>query len=893
MMKGAFMPEPREQRIYKESITPERFARVRAIFEAAVEHPADGRRAFVVGACADDIDLVSLVEGMLAADARPHRLLDGARAPSGPSGEGRFDAGTVLADRYRILGLLGSGGMGEVYKAFDVILNQAVALKFLAAAYVSEAGLARFRNEVRIARQVSHPNVCRVYDLGMVDGLHFISMEYIDGEDLASLLRRIGRVPQDTAVEFARKICFGLAAGHDRGVLHRDLKPANIMIDGRGQVRITDFGLAALAAEIPLSDRSGTPAYMSPEQKAGQTMTTRSDIYSLGLVVHEMFTGRRWQDPQSTSSHTATELDPAVARVMLRCLEDDPKCRPPSVMGVAVALPGGNPIAAALAAGETPSPEMIAASREKQGFSQRTAILCFAGVVLSLVVGLSISETTSFMARAPLAIPPDALADRAQRLLKAIGYRDDPQSTSYAFTCCDQRAIEALFRYPRERRAGILASHRPAIRSFDYHQHRVASLPRGPGILSTSARPERGLIVEQLDATGRLLRLQATPWSTAAVALTVDWALLFSAAGLDLDRFVATTPLSVPPVSSDVRMAWTGTVADDRVEEVRVEAASWQNRPVFFEVQQFPASAEGRSALNPVSGLAILSLTLVPLAVGGLMAWRNLRQGGSDRRGAAVIAGTAFTLAAGSWALGSWHVASASEATLLVATVGIPVFVAVCFWLVYVALEPYLRRHWPDALVSWTRLCHGQFANQVVASHILAAIVAVEGFGLIVRPGLTVLTGGFSVVQAGGTQVALLLEQSLLMLALGLAFALVAALLRQLCRRPWQANLVLMVLFAIPAGFETYGTGAAWVAFSCCLFGAATLLWIAMLRRFGLLTNLIVWLVQGVLLAWPLTITGWFAGRSMAVHLLPVAVAAWALWVIVRAHRQPANELAW
>lgn len=184
--------------------------------------------------------------------------------------EGRFPAGTVLAARYRVLGLLGQGGMGEVNKAFDLILNQTVALKFLSKTKFNEAALARFRNEVRIARQVSHPNVCRVYDIGFVDGFHFLSMEYLDGEDLSSLLRRIGRLPADKAAEFTRKICAGLGAAHDRGVLHRDLKPGNIMIDGRGHVRITDFGLAAIAEEIALGDiRSGTPAYMSPEQKSG------------------------------------------------------------------------------------------------------------------------------------------------------------------------------------------------------------------------------------------------------------------------------------------------------------------------------------------------------------------------------------------------------------------------------------------------------------------------------------------------------------------------------------------------------------------------------------------------------------------------------------------------
>src|SRR5579863_9631637 len=293
------MATPRDRDILTQTglVTPQRFAQVRAIFEAAVERPVTERRSFAAGACGGDTALLREVEAMLAAEAQPDPILDrnpDRNPPSSAPEEGRFPAGTVLAGRYRILGLLGQGGMGEVYKAFDMILNQTVALKFLAPALIGEAALVRFRNEVRIARQVSHPNVCRVYDLGMVDGLHFLSMEYLDGEDIKSLLRRIGRLPQDKAIEFTRKICAGLGAAHERGVLHRDLKPANIMIGGRGEVSITDFGLAAVAREIPLSDiRSGTPAYMSPEQKARRGITTRSDLYSLGLILHEMFTGKR------------------------------------------------------------------------------------------------------------------------------------------------------------------------------------------------------------------------------------------------------------------------------------------------------------------------------------------------------------------------------------------------------------------------------------------------------------------------------------------------------------------------------------------------------------------------------------------------------------------------
>src|SRR5947209_5888614 len=147
-----------------------------------------------------------------------------------PSEEGRFVPGTLLGGRYRVIALLGRGGMGEVYRATDLTLGQSVALKFLPEqASQNQALLERFHGEVRIARQVSHPNVCRVYDIGEVDGTPFISMEYVDGEDLNSLLLRIGRLPADKALQIARKLCAGLAAAHDRGVIHRNLKPHNIM----------------------------------------------------------------------------------------------------------------------------------------------------------------------------------------------------------------------------------------------------------------------------------------------------------------------------------------------------------------------------------------------------------------------------------------------------------------------------------------------------------------------------------------------------------------------------------------------------------------------------------------------------------------------------------------
>jgi serine/threonine-protein kinase len=179
--------------------------------------------------------------------------------------------------------------MGEVFRADDLKLGQPVALKFLPPDVDRDpARLTQLHTEVRMARQVSHPNVCRVYDIDEVEGHTFLSMEYVDGEDLASLLRRIGRFPEDRALAIARQICAGLAAAHERDVVHRDFKPANVMLDAGGKVRITDFGLAGVTGE---AIRAGTPAYMAPEQLAGGDLSIATDVYGLGVIAYEMLTG--------------------------------------------------------------------------------------------------------------------------------------------------------------------------------------------------------------------------------------------------------------------------------------------------------------------------------------------------------------------------------------------------------------------------------------------------------------------------------------------------------------------------------------------------------------------------------------------------------------------------
>ena len=428
---------------------------------------------------------------------------------SGSLDLGAFPPGAMLGERYRVVGLLGKGGMGEVYRADDLKLGQAVALKFLPKAVSGdESLLARFHAEVRLARQVSHPNVCRIYDIGEIEGRHFLSMEYVDGEDLASLLKRIGHLPVDKTVDIGRQLCAGLHAAHEKGVLHRDLKPANVMLDGRGRVRITDFGLAVAAEEAAsVGEVSGTPAYMAPEQLAGKPATVRSDLYALGLVLYEVATGKRAFDAPTLAelrrkheseaptapSNVFPGFDPAVERAILRCLEKDPRARPASALQVAAALPGGDPLAAALAAGETPSPEMVAAAGEEGAVAPARGwalVVAFAGIVVLLFV---LAPYASDLGLAPLPKSPDSLADRARELAGRLGYDKPPADSAGWFQRDDEymRWRAQKMRWP-ERVRGLAAA-QPSAWIFIYRQSprpmAVRGLPTGQPLTVTRDEP--------------------------------------------------------------------------------------------------------------------------------------------------------------------------------------------------------------------------------------------------------------------------------------------------------------------------------------------------------------------------------------------------------------------
>ncbi|MBW2644790.1 MAG: protein kinase, partial [Deltaproteobacteria bacterium] len=253
--------------------------------------------------------------------------------------------GTKLADRYEIIEELGKGGMGRVYRVEDTKLHQEIALKLIKPEVASDAKtIERFQNELKTARMIAHKNVCRMFDLGESDGVHFITMEFIKGEDLKSLTRKMGRLSPGQAITIAEQVCEGLSEAHRLGFVHRDLKPGNIMIDGAGNAHIMDFGIARSLEAKGITGAGviiGTPEYMAPEQVEGKETDQRSDLYSLGVTLYEMLTGRvpfegdtpfvigvkhKSEVPRSPQEFNA-EIPDDLNQIILKCLEKDKEKR--------------------------------------------------------------------------------------------------------------------------------------------------------------------------------------------------------------------------------------------------------------------------------------------------------------------------------------------------------------------------------------------------------------------------------------------------------------------------------------------------------------------------------------------------------------------------------------
>jgi serine/threonine-protein kinase len=806
----------------------------------------------------------------------------------------RFIPGTVLAGRYRIVGWLGRCGMGEVFRADDLKLGQPVALKFLPAAVECDrVRLERFLNEVKIARQVSHPNVCRVYDVGEVDGHHFLSMEHVDGEDLASLLRQIGRLPQDKAVQIARQLCAGLAAAHEQGILHRDLKPANVMIDGRGRARITDFGLAGLAEGFEGEElRAGTPAYMAPEQLAGKHVSIGSDLYALGLLLFELFTGKRAFEattpaemlrlqqestPGSPSSYV-DGLDPAVERVILRCLERDPDDRPPSALAVAAALPGGDPLAAALAAGETPSPEMVAAAGPRGGLTTAVATTLLAIAIVGLLAEAGLRgkfHLTSFLPRIE---STEVMQHRARVLVAGLGYPGTRADSVSFFEVNGTEGIQLLRTHGIRPTVELLGRPDQLVFGFFYRESQRPMVPKSLSgrITLNDPPPEPGDVALRLDLGGRLSYLRVLPPEVHAQPgppATPDWAGVFEAAGLRLERFDETTPVIVPPTYADTRVAWTGTLSDESDRELRVEAAALDGKPVYFEkvVSSHPHWATAQlgepvESANADPGvlawLGMAWIALVAVVCGGSvwLALRSLALGRGDRRGAMRAAVLAFALRMLHWLAAGHHVPHAAELELLLRVLIQAMALGVAAWLSYIALEPYVRRIWPEAIVSWSRLMAGRFRDPLVGRDLLVglavgAVAVVIGSllnwaGLVrgtMAPGMGI--GDMPAIRGGRWAVGELVFQISFSL-IGTAFLMMLFLiLRIVLRRNWLAATAFVLLHCAQLAIlvALSSRGSVENAILLAIFGGAItgIMLAVLLIRFGMLAWIPAFLANG------------------------------------------------
>jgi serine/threonine protein kinase len=916
----------------------ERHQRIKEVFLAACDLPSPQVAEFIDQQCAGDAELRGEVESLLrhhnsetilhrsAADATPATVAlprsSGAGStelPASPQSE-RFPPGTILAGRYRISAPLGRGGMGDVYRADDLKLEQPVALKFLARGRADDpTWLRRYRNEVRLARRVTHPNVLRVNDIVEADGEVFISMEYVDGEDLASLLRRVGRLTGDKVIQVAKQLCAGLGAAHDQGVLHRDLKPANVMIDGRGQVRIADFGIAALASQVePKGPLIGTPAFMAPELFQGDAPSVRSDLFALGAVLYEMTTGKEPFESflpglharEITPTHPSVivpETDAALDRVILQCLRRDPDERPDSAYAVAAALPGGDPLAQALAAGETPSPSMVAAAGQSRPCSPVLAVACLVVALAALFLVMQLADRSFFLPNAGLTKAPAVLADRAEHALATLGQAVGNAEHWQGFALDRGYLRYVAATEVSHRRWDELARGRPSAVCFWYRVGPEEII--SPGLLGESSLA--GLspgatdgITVRLDGQGRLLQFMARQDQTGSLETTAkpaDWSAAFKLADLPLTEFRPVKAVRSPPLYADSLMAWEGTVAENPTVPIRVEGASLAGQVVYFAVtppwrQDWSDVAEGPSPLLRRTPAARSLLYLLALVGGGGLALHNLRRGRGDQRGATKLLAFVVLLGLLDWLLGEKHVAVLTEElALFYFWLARAVLTGVVAWMSYFAVEPYVRRYWPQIMIGWSRVLRGKFRDPLVGRDLLVGGMCGIVLALLMEldvllpawlgapAPLPKLPGALQDLSAVlGLRYKLNIVVSTLMtsITLTLAVLLLMLVLRVLLRRAWLATavcwLALTVLLAAAGGHD----GAyPWLTGS--LLAAVVL---ALLVQAGLLALMVGLFVCWFIINSPMTwnLAAWYAPSSTLTALFVAGlvvygfVTAWA-----------------
>ncbi|HEU5163126.1 MAG TPA: serine/threonine-protein kinase [Thermoanaerobaculia bacterium] len=820
---------------------------------------------------------------------------------SDPGGTSRFTPGTTLAGRFRITGMIGSGGMGEVYRADDLKLGQPVALKFLSPSFgATRDSLARLYEEVRLGRQVAHPNVCRIYDVVEFDQHPCIVMEYVDGEDLASLLERIGRLTQRKAAAISRDLCEGLAASHHAGIIHGDLKPANIMIDGRGRARVMDFGLSRRATEAGGATLAGTPAYMAPEQLEGGPPSAAADVYALGLIGYELFTGEKAREGRSLADFRANaakrvippsaqgvHIDPAIEAIILDCLDPDPSRRPATAAHILKRFPGGDPLDQAIAAGETPSPELVAAAERKEELSPSRAWALLAAIFGALILLVFAAQRSSLHLEEASLKPPAALADRAEELAKSFGF---PKAVDRASWFGTERDVPG---------AGLATSSAEGRLLFFYRQSAAPLFPLGDFRIGWGDPPvdSAGMVNLGLDGSGRLRVLRArVDGATPGTGEEEPWARLFDAAALDLSSFREVSSVWSPPDPFDAKKEWRAPSGDV------VRAAMRNGRPTWFSMTSASAAAgRRRGDSSPIPAATYLVVLAASLVAGAILARRNIRLRRADHRGAQRTALSVFVCSLVYWLFSADHSPSLEiESRMAAAGLGEALFVAARVWLGYMALEPYVRRKLPALIIGWNRLVSGRLRDPIVGRDLLVgsaagiAAVCIEHLRYWIPPLLGAPTPPPGALALGplssfGEALGIIFYAETRAVFLAFFGLFLLLLLRLALRRSWAAALAWLVIVSViwtPMDLPLVDVPLSIVRIA---------LFFLVLTRGGLLSFATALYLSHLLayLPWLSSPGQWWAGHFAVMTVALVVIAVWGYRAAVARHsilRRPALD---
>ena len=475
---------------------------------------------------------------------------------------------------------------------------------------------------------------------------------------------------------------------------------------------------------------------MAPEQLAGKEVTAQSDIYALGLVLYEIFTGKRAFDRGTLAElhpRNADDSQPAIfggersrpgSRARDPALSRTRACAPSRERTQRRRRPpGGDPLAAALAAGETPSPQMVAAAGETAGLKPRIALICFAALLLGLAAGVYLSIRNSAIEQLGLDQAPEVLRQKARDVIGSFGYTERPVDSAMDFDYDTDFVNYAEKNDKPHPNWNQIFANQPPVLYFSYRQspqYLVASdfhdLLLTPGVVQKNDPPTTlsGMINLALDPRGCLLYFQAIPPekdSESATSKVVDWNPVFTAAGLDLSKFQPAPPIWNSLASSDTRAAWTGLWPGNS-RPLREEAAAYHARPVFFALvgewtqppRMKPPEASVSKKIVTVAGVLLL---ISMMAFGVFLARLNHRRGRGDRAGAFRLACFMFAVEMVLWLCRSHLVPGVETFGLFVIAVSTALFISGLTWILYLALEPYVRRYWPQSIISWSRLVSG------------------------------------------------------------------------------------------------------------------------------------------------------------------------------------------